>query len=803
MKTYTSPDLHLGIVPKNPSVVTATGAVQQNTLNHPHALIRFLDTKHDFEQFFNIEHLQSHYVNDIQHHVNKGKWTTTMKVGANTLHKLIDFTTDIVSEENFIIGQPGVFAYTVTTPQILPTVKLANLANKTTREQYLQSINPTRDTLLYLQGTKKDISVHTSVLQEIMSIGKDTDTYVSKDAFPIDTGQIKTIFKYDKEDLFKSFTSQILDPATENKKIVALEKYTFELVFCYFNKIPIYITIAAGIGHDLLTLAFKYNGKLSGKYSFKKNTKTPSISDVLIFIFENTDRGTKALGAKFKKFLKSEKTNSNSLASLYFEPIQKLIQSIIFPSSNPPVVSVSKEFVEIVALASKTIGDQMYLYDAVLSDCIKQKAPNNIHGSFVVSIDTFLNDYIIHTKSANLFSASKYGKKIPGMSSNYEICIYLKPLSIDAAKEFREGQEKMSEIRMLRINILLEKITASRITILIHEYKTKYDKYVKYCSTLFNNFAAVSEARTNDMFFLSKYEKDSSSSDAKKEYSSSEVSQLYYKAVYHLHAIIQFYNLLLTKKDKIPTIDKNIPSGGDNKIIVSTLHDLEQLSLILEDADSYLKVDSLLPYSGKTDKQDLDSMRNSLNKNVAVINKTAVTAGSIRVPYTIPLNTCFGKVKAQVVSYFGDYQVSGTLKGGVKSGSKSLPFKIEDHVIISADENVLNELFDLYFFFNYQNTPDGNNTDTHYAFYDYLYDMEKIRHNGTKKRHYLEDEDVIINAYGTPPSNDENKMDIDKPNIAQTNPNKRPKKTKKSNSNGGRRRTTKKRRVKNVRDRKV
>ena len=91
---------------------------------------------------------------------------------------------------------------------------------------YISKIRPKRDVLLYFTGRKSDFKNPidgNNVLSKILEI-PDGGEYVSKDAFPMSNDIINSIFKRGENSNFKSYTSQLMDPATQMKDIVSVEK---------------------------------------------------------------------------------------------------------------------------------------------------------------------------------------------------------------------------------------------------------------------------------------------------------------------------------------------------------------------------------------------------------------------------------------------------------------------------------------------------------------------------------------------------------------------------------------------------
>ena len=682
----------------------------------PTAVIRLLDTKHDFDKHYKIDHLLYHFVNDTN--IQKSNKNIDLNHGASTLHRLIDFYTDVESETDFEITT-NTFNYKVKTPQILPTVKLSSYTDgKSKIEDFIDQIRPTRDCLVYLQGNLDEINGAKEKFQSIMGI-TENNTHVSKDTCPLNSELIKDIFYMQNDKEYQCYASGLLDPAKEKKETIALENYKYKLIFCFYNKDPVYVIIENGKEKGL-NLSFEYKkNKSSGKpFLFYRQCKTPSIMDVVVLLFKKKKGETSAaaVGAEIKKHLSSEKIDPK-IETEYLDPIYEKVKEVTKCHTDR-----NHELLEIVALGLKTIGDQMYLFDAIRRDA-ESNGQSNIHGSFVVSGDTFLNDYIIHTKSANIFAASKFGRKIPGSPDMYEVCIYLKPLDVKKASNQLVARDQRIKEMNESISTYLERIiTTTAFAELLEKYLAVYKELKVRAISFFADFTAVDED--------DRYTKFNFRGAA---YESSQISQFYYNVVNDLHVVVHFCTLL--KDPKIP----GLPEGDDYRKIQKCLHSLQELERIKMDAESNLnhfntigEKDFFSRYmiSGvRTIVSDDDTMRNSLNKTVAVINKKLKFS---EIPQTIPVKMFWKVMKNDVNKYFNKYpdnlfgdRVAG---GGVFTEKydsvdirkeitsdelKQVGIVYENGEVIFQERNKeqenkcleLFELIELYFFFSEENDP--------------------------------------------------------------------------------------------------
>ena len=136
-------------------------------------------------------------------------------------------------------------------------------------------------------------------------------------------------------------------------------------------------------------------------FEIKQNTPTPSIQDVVIYLYyieavENKQEKTlKAnYGAKIMNLFKTNKKKQNEIADdLKTKYFDKLINAV------PYGANLSLEDRQLIAISSKTIGDQTYLWDSLIHDSSSEIT--SAQGSFVATVDSFLFDQIVHGKNTN------------------------------------------------------------------------------------------------------------------------------------------------------------------------------------------------------------------------------------------------------------------------------------------------------------------------------------------------------------------------------------------------------------------
>ena len=430
----------------------------------------------------------------------------------------------------------------------------------------------------------------------------------------------------------------------------------------------------------------------------------------------------KTMGAKILKALKKTGANESTknMQDKYFNPIVNCIQELY---EEP--LSIDEK--EVIAIASKTIGDQMYLFDAVGYEHKNRTELNNINGTFVVSIDTFLNDYIKHTKSCNSFQASKFGKKIPRTPSNYEVCIYLKPLPEKEREKIEQEQEKANKSLKNNIEKKKTEIKAGELKELSDSYNTFLQKAVTIYAKIFEEFTPVGNGRIVKEF---------TNKELGGNISSTKVSEMYYTACYTLQNIIQFYYLLNATNQKYNDLIKPSTENQNTQDLKNLYNGLNYCTAVFNDAkkfieDMKLNEDPTKMKSTLNDKLEndelvdklklstpgLESVRMSLDKNALYIAKLY----KIKIPSTVPVKNCFTKVQKYIVGYFNEYKKLGNNKvsgGGndkVDNDKVDIKSTIEDDIKFilenGEDTDMIAELFDLLHYFHYRDIYEQTNTD--------------------------------------------------------------------------------------------
>ena len=553
-------------------------------------VIRALDTKHDFEDYYNVKNIYSHYFNNTDIMVNKEskvKLEKSISTGANSLHPIVDFKTNVESNQDWKLTtskNKTNLDYTVKMPNIIGPVKITDLYENSSLNDFYNLLPVERDVLIYLQGKKADFYEKPegiNALQKLMGVTNtnNSPTFVSKDAFPFSTDKVKKIFNVAADSNFKCYTTEIMDPATETKDILKnSESINFKLVFCYLNNKPIYINITKAEKSEKISITFSRSDSNNESSTFDMNSKikTPSVLDVVIQIYIYKNKPMKTMGAKILKALKKTGANESTknMQDNYFNPIVNRIQELYEKKT------LNMDEKEVIAIASKTIGDQMYLFDAVGYEHKNRNELNNINGTFVVSIDTFLNDYIKHTKSCNSFQASKFGKKIPRTPSNYEVCIYLKPLPENVRKQIEQEQEKANKSLKNNIEKKKTEIKAGELKELSDSYNIFLQKAVTIYAKIFEEFTPVGNGRIVKEF---------TNKELGGNISSTKVSEMYYTACYTLQNIIQFYYLLNATNQKYNDLIKPSTGNQNTQDLKNLYNGLNYCTAVFNDAKKFIE----------------------------------------------------------------------------------------------------------------------------------------------------------------------------------------------------------------------
>jgi hypothetical protein len=404
----------------------------------------------------------------------------------NTLHEILDYEWlwDEISDTvaHVEIGQDNI-SFDHKFPKFLPDIQLADITNDTPP---VLTTRPEGDILFSIIGHKDrentGFSDSTAKIRKFLGIQGSAYT---KDAANIVTTTFQKIFSENNEaDVADgTFFSEILDPAPEQADITNAN-VQITLLYCYVSNTPVYITLKKDAvkdkphGNMMWNYAFHTtNGTPNGEYhklnwtDNPHSNRAPNIDTASIYISQHIDR--KIVTASGKRIVRGVKRSANVIKKKLFpkKMTKKELQNVkkntngAFDEFYGDLLdklgevmkkTLTSEEKKVAIIAFKTIGDQMYLYDSILLAENKQAEP------WMVTGDTFLKDYSIYTKSANVMSPTKYGT-VDGMR---KLTVYLKPRKTDKesiilANKVRENayerRRKEDDERLKRYNELFPK----------------------------------------------------------------------------------------------------------------------------------------------------------------------------------------------------------------------------------------------------------------------------------------------------------------------------------------------------------
>jgi hypothetical protein len=439
---------------------------------------RWLDAQHDFEKGLkkvantvlrthfgigtrNADDEFLKYIDDpVAGRFVNNKTTSTKDV----LHETVDFEElipGLYDNKPLTVSYPDPTertnqGFTHFLPTILPEINLADiLAGENLLDKY-----PAGDLLIdIIVNDKLELEVATKLDKLRTYLGINQRDY-SKDAANINTQVFVNLFR--KNDL--SFFKEILDPASEQSDIVN-ENVRITILFCYINgNTPIYITLEKRKGeNDKSKRTWYYlfhTGQMNDtvkfhEWDFGKTTSgahpCPSIETTVHYITKNVDGRTATAGLQAisnfvsRQFNKVTAKSDNTKLSkgqlqnaehYKFDAFNEFYKQFLTDFQKDIGLSnaeFTNDIQKMVLISFKTIGDQMYLYDAALLATMPnpQAGGTILKGGVgvlddiptVVTGDTFLRDYIIYTKSADLICPTTVDKT-PGKR---KLKVYLKP----------------------------------------------------------------------------------------------------------------------------------------------------------------------------------------------------------------------------------------------------------------------------------------------------------------------------------------------------------------------------------------
>ena len=656
----------------------------------------------------------------------------THKVQA--LHKMIDFMSyEKPTYDSPILNAPlltfltqthdktrTIVNYTARAPAAILPVKitsLAGVANDAELKKYKTQIPPERDVILYFTGRSNEFENAECItaLKKILDI--ENKEYISKDAFPMDGDILSDMLgDTDEKPVFNSYLSKLVDPATQGKTTLSVTK-TIKLFYCKLQDDK-KLLLTADLKDEKVTLSFKLfpgNGSVRGLTPFviSENTPTPSIMDVIIYMFWDQHNGAdseaakqkalkKTFGAKIVNLFKKDRKKQNEIArelnSSYFS---KLYNAIPSDAKN------SLENRQLIAVAAKTVADQSYLLDALIDE--SKYGKHNIHGPFVTTVDSFLFDQIVHGKNANAIFASKsngtvFNKvKAKENGSNYQMAIYLKPLLGHEADKFKaEFEERKLEMigEHTRVTELFT-VNMTQVGVLIGKFEAKQKDIAKWLVDIFDGITVAAADAGRRVRIPKSYTAPGSRSQALLSenvlITAHDVSNLYYSACYLLQYMIKC--IISLKEVSEFDIDKHSDENIENVNIIKsmigkyddaneyyteTLEDIkhnyannsvhipineqkgrglyEYLAQTQSSADQkkgdQTDLGFIIPRMGQN--PDFQSIRNTLNMNKYKLESEL----DFPLPTTIGFSKCYVYIKQNVLNYFNMFNRTLFVGGG-------------------------------------------------------------------------------------------------------------------------------------------
>ncbi len=449
---------------------------------------RWVDGLHDFEHEFPTNdintHLRAQYDIDNGDFIKDGpgaKITSTTSA-ANTVHKILNFNDVYPYDSNLPITVTfpdsktnKIEEFQHSTPTIVEDVMLDNIENESIDTQV-------GDILVNIIGHKNMFMQKAEAVRKFLGIPDYINTY-SKDAANISTETFQAIFN---NGIDYSYFSEILDGASEQSDMLPAN-IKLTLLYCYIQGEPVYISLKKKQGDA------KPKQTRTWYYAFHKNKdeivpdaiyeetkrdfgviksgahQAPTIPTASIYIKDHiynkkmsatlakvTNAVSRQKNKAKKMIMGKDKLTKEESANLKRKPSFKDFYDVFIEHFTKHTgLRLSPEDRKTIIISFKTIGDQMYLYDSILLAKLRN-TEGNIDQSWTITTDTFLKDYIIYTKSANVMTVTKtgIGEKSSGMR---KMVVYLKP-----RKELTEEEKR------IRAEEKRRKEEAERI-----EYETK------------------------------------------------------------------------------------------------------------------------------------------------------------------------------------------------------------------------------------------------------------------------------------------------------------------------------------------
>ena len=634
-----------------------------------------IDKMHDFESVYKaaIPNIRTTHFNVVDG--NATKWinatenaSTKLTASAGTLQQIIDFKSYIKSvamegaAPQLTIGTSS-FNYADKAPFTMHTMNVSSDLG-----EYKTLLPPTRDCFISLRGTAAEFETNAGRIRDLLNVGEG-GAYVSKDAFPLDSETVSKIFRAangNDKFPFGSYLSQLLDPATETKIIIPVSKQvTIQALYCVLSgdrRLFIEINMQPGGGERNAKIKFGISSAGPAinwsaavpAITINNKTPIPSIQDCVVWMLGNNTKTLKKTGAKIWNALKTGNLKQNTQAAEMDGYFTKILTNI----ENNGAVALSPEDKDLIAIASKTNGDQSYKWDQLIADGLGYQT--SLHGTYKVTVDyyEFLDD--VHSKQVNSVFASKSGRSLTTGRSIYTMTIYLKPLSEEAAKEFIKDQEKAQAALVGQIAGLRTENVVDNFVGLMSNFVTKLTELLAEFQTRFTGYVPVDEnsRKTNYRY----------GNQLNPEYESQQIANQYYSAC----------QIVLDHLGKIWSLNKAI-----DKINMSVANDLPTLQLLISAKNAY---DDAAAYSVgfataangafTTDLTEwtkqgsgIDSVVNSFNHQIGTLSKNTFPISNV-----VPVKGLYGLSKPTIIGWFikiGSEFNMWKSKNGMQGGARS------------------------------------------------------------------------------------------------------------------------------------
>jgi hypothetical protein len=443
--------------------------------------LRWLDKQHDFEKGLKTEAnklIREHFGIGTRNDAQEFKKTVatippTLLVNNKTtsskdvLHETVDFellSPGFHDNQDVTVSFPDPAnsantasdkTYTHRLPTILPEINL----NDITANENLLVTYPAGDLLVDIIVNDKhelDDAAGIALTRLRTYLGVIAPRAYSKDAANINTQVFVNLFGQADTSYFKD----ILDPASEQSTIIQ-GHVRMTILFCYIDgNTPIYITLEKRNGDNAQSRREWYYRFHTGPvqdtparfhvWDFGQTTSgahpCPSIETTVHYITKNIDGRTATAGlqaisnfvsrqvtkltpaANKTKLSKGQLQNANHYKLNAFDTFYEAFLRNFQTDIGLTAIQFTNNIKKIVVMSFKTIGDQMYLYDAALIATVGA-VPGSDPIPTVVSGDTFLRDYIIYTKSADIICPTTIGNT----RGKRKLKVYLKPRITDPA----------------------------------------------------------------------------------------------------------------------------------------------------------------------------------------------------------------------------------------------------------------------------------------------------------------------------------------------------------------------------------